>query len=208
MLAAFLLVIAICIDAFTTSITYGIGGIKIPTISALIISFMGTVFLTVSLFFAKVISGYISPQLCITLSVSLLILIGVTNLFQNTIKAYLRKNKKKNVRFSLFNISFVIDIFLDETKADIDNSKTLSAMEALMLGFALSVDSLATGFCAGLSVVSIPEAIALCFLIGFLAVSLGCFIGEKVSKRTKVDLSWLSGVTLIILAVSKLFIVN
>lgn len=205
MLSAILLVFAVCIDAFATSITYGIGKIKIPNISAIIISLIGTSFLAVSIFLAKTLSNFIDAQACVTLSVILLFFLGVTNLFQNTIKSYLRKHKgQKNVSFSLSNISFVVDIFLDEVNADIDNSKILSAHEALMLAVALSVDSLATGFSAGLSVTSVWLTLVLSFAVGFLCVKSGCAIGENISKKTKVNLAWLSGVVLIILAVIKL----
>lgn len=205
MLSAFLLVIAVCIDAFATSVTYGMGKIKIPVTSAVIISGIGTGFLAVSILFARILSNFINPQVCTLLSVILLIILGVTNLFQNSIKAYLRKNKgKKNVSFSFSNISFIIDIILDETKADVDNSKVLSPKESLMLAIALSIDSIATGFSAGLCVASVWETIALSFIIGFTCVKTGCIIGERISRSIKLDLAWLSGVILIILAVIKL----
>jgi len=205
MLSAILLVVALCVDAFATSITYGIGKIQIPAFSALVISFIGTTFLGFSLIFAKFVQQFISPQACVGLSFGLLLFLGVTSLFQSTIKAYLQKHKgTKNVKFSLFNISFVVDIFIDETKADADNSKILSAKEAIMLALALSVDSLATGFSAGLLANNILGILILCLLTGFLSVKLGCIIGGNISKKSKVDLSWTSGVALIILAVLKI----
>lgn len=204
MLSALLLVIALCVDAFATSITYGIGKISIPFSSALVISFIGTTFLGVSLLFAKIIQQFISADTCLILSVGLLLFIGVTSLFQSTIKSYLRKHKgQKNVKFSLFDISFVVDIFIDETKADADNSKVLSAKEAIMLAFALSIDSLATGFSAGLAVNNVLGILILCFVMGIFSVKLGCLIGERISKKSKVDLSWTSGFILIVLALQK-----
>lgn len=52
--------------------------------------------------------------------------------------------------FRWSGISFMLSVCLDETKADADCSKVLSAKEALALGAALSIDSLATGFGSGL----------------------------------------------------------
>lgn len=205
MLPALLLVIAVCIDAFATSISYGISKIKIPFISALIISITGTGFLACSLFFARILSEFINPQVCIIVSVTLLIALGVINLFQNTIKSYLKKHKgRKNVSFSLFDVSFVIDIILDDTKADADNSKHLSSCEAFGLAIALSIDSLATGFSVGLSIQNILVPIALSLAVGLLAIIVGCMIGQRISRKTSVNLSWISGVMLIVLAVSKL----
>lgn len=206
MLCTLLLVIAISIDAFAVSVTYGIRKIKIPLVSAMIISLTGTGFLLISLFFAKLFSNFLPPSTCTALSVILLIIIGLTDLFQSSIKSYLRKHKgQANVSFSLFNISFGVDIFLDETKADRDNSKTLSPKEAVMLAIALSIDSLATGFSAGLSLTNIPLQIIFCFIAGIVFCLTGRLIGEKIQAKSRIDLSWLSGVILIILAITKIF---
>lgn len=205
MLSALLLVLAVCIDAFATSVSYGMGKIKIPFFSALIISLIGTSFLAVSIFFAKILSNFINPQTCVILSVILLIFLGITNLFQNSLKTFLKKHKgQKNVSFSLFDISFVIEIFLDETKADFDNSKTLSPKEAIVLAIALSLDSLASGFSAGLLVKHFWEPVVLSLIIGILAVISGSLIGQRISRKTDVNLSWISGVVLICLAVIKI----
>lgn len=204
MLSALLLVLAVCIDAFATSVSYGMGKIKIPFFSALIISLIGTSFLAFSIFCARILSSFINPQTCVILSVILLIFLGITNLFQNSLKSLLRKHKgQKNVSFSLFDISFVIEIFLDETKADIDNSKTLSPKEALALAIALSLDSLASGFSAGLSVKHFWEPVVLSLIIGILAVISGSLIGQRISRKTDINLSWISGVVLISLAIIK-----
>lgn len=205
MLQSILLVIAVCIDAFAVSLTYGMGNIKIPLLSAFIISAVGTVFLSVSVFLASLVASVIEPKTCAVLSMSLLIFFGVINLFQNSIKAYLKKHKgKKNVSFSLFDISFVVEIFLDETKADIDNSKTLSAVEAAVLAIPLSIDSLASGFSAGLGVTSVWTVIIMSLAVGFSSVILGSFIGRRIRRRTQLNLSWISGVALIILGLTRL----
>lgn len=205
MLSALLLVLAVCIDAFATSVSYGMGKIKIPFFSALIISLIGTSFLAFSIFSARILSSFINPQTCVILSVILLIFLGITNLFQNSLKSFLRKHKgQKNVSFSLFDISFVIEIFLDETKADIDNSKTLSPKEALALAIALSLDSLASGFSAGLSVKHFWEPVVLSLIIGVFAVIIGSIIGRRISRKTDINLSWISGVVLISLAIIKI----
>lgn len=205
MILAFLLVIAVCIDAFATSVTYGIRKISIPVFSAIVISSIGTTFLGISLYLAGLVQKFIPASLCMTLSVILLIFLGVVSLFQSTIKSYLKKHKgQKNMRFSLFDISFVVEIMFDETKADADNSKVLSAKEALLLAVALSVDSLATGFSAGLAAPNFSGIVLLCLVIGFISVRIGCVIGKKISEKSNLNLSWTSGVVLILLALTKI----
>ena len=205
MLSSLLLVIALCTDAFATSLTYGISKIKISLVSAIIISLTGAIFLAVALFFSGIVRQLVSIEICSIFSVVLLFLIGITSLFQNTIKSYLKAHKgKANVSFSLFSISFAIDIFLDEKAADADNSKTISPKEALMLAIALSVDSIAMGFSAGLSNGNCLRTIALCFSMSMLSIFCGGIIGSFIVKQTSINLGWLSGVMLILLSGIKL----
>ena len=202
MLISLLLVLAICIDAFATSVTYGIAKIKIPVLSAIIVSLIGSSFLAISLFFANFISKYIQINVCTIVSGMLLLFLGVSNLFNNYIKGYLRKNKGiKNMKFSISDISVMIDIILDESNADFDNSKIISIREALVLSIALSLDSLATGFSFGLNYNKVYTVFLLSFIIGLVSVISGNIIGQKISRVSKVDLSWLCGLLLIILAI-------
>lgn len=205
MLMSFLLVIALCTDAFATAITYGISKIKIPFSSALIISLIGTVFLAVSLFLSGLLMKAIPRELCVTLSAALLFFIGTISIFQNSIKAYLKKHcGAAKVSFSLFSISFAVSIFIDEKCADADNSKSLSPKEAVMLAFALSVDSVASGFSAGLSLENRLLTIIMCLIICLLCVFLGSAIGQRISKNITLNLGWLSGFVLMSIAVMKL----
>ena len=113
----------------------------------------------------------------------------------------------------LFNLecvkkSILLVIFLDETKADLDKSKSLSIKEASFLGLALSVDSLASGFSGGLGISQgyFIYGVRLCFFLGLIGIKLGSRIGEIISLKisNRLDLSFLSGILLIILGFAKL----
>ena len=206
MFQSVLLVSALCMDSFVASLSYGTSKIKIPFSSAIIISSVGTIFLAVSLYLAKFISGILSVQTCKAISVTVLLILGITTLFNNLIKQKLKANEgKQRVKFKYSGIKFVISIYLDETVCDMDNSKTLSAKEALFLGLALSIDSLVTGFSAGLGITNRIATILLCFGLGLCVVIIGCKIGRKIVSKKDVELSWVSGLVLIGLAVTKLF---
>ncbi len=97
---------------------------------------------------------------------------------------------------------FVIDVFLDETKADMDKSKSLSIKESIFLAITLSIDSLASGFAVGMQI-SQPLPVLVCsFLIGIISILGGSIVGEKIGSL-KYNLSWLSGVLFLILAFMK-----
>ena len=83
-------------------------------------------------------------------------------------------------RLEYSGISFVVlDIYLDETKADADNSKLLSLKEALYLAVALSIDSLASGFALGISVCSLLPVLVISFCVGILAFWGGILSGQQ-----------------------------
>ena len=150
---AFLLVIALSLDSFLASLAYGGEHIRIPWKSAVLISLIGVLFLSFSLYTAAFIQQFIPPYICRMISFTIFFMIGLSSLFQGTIKSFLGTYKRKKLSFEYSGISFVLDIYLDETKADADNSKLLSLKEALYLAVALSIDSLASGFALGISIV-------------------------------------------------------
>ena len=77
--------------------------------------------------------------------------------------------------------------------------------EAFYLAIALSLDSLAVGFGSGLGYVNYAQVIILCFLVGIVCLRLGSQLGRHFANIINVNLSWLSGVLLIILAFIRTF---
>ena len=208
-LVSVLLVLAVVLDGFTACFAYGVNRIKIPLLSAVLISLMGTGMLMLSLGAADWVGGSIPPHVCKVLSFSVLFLIGLCTLFQNSVKAILQKasDNSKKMSFRWSGISFMLSVCLDETKADADCSKVLSAKEALALGAALSIDSLATGFGSGLIGQNYLLILALALTMHMTAILLGHFLGEKVSKGAgakHLQLEWLGGVILMVLAFIRL----
>lgn len=190
MLKIILLIIAVSVDSFAASIGIGSAGIKIPFRSAAVISLTGTVFLVVSVGFADIISGFVPITICRYISSGLLIALGIMNLLHGILK------KAASVRKS----SPALEILFDGTKADSDNSKTISCREALVLSAILSADSVVTGVSAGLGQIRlIPLGIA-AFAAGLFSTAFGTFIGKRVVYTGSIDLQWLCGVLLIVIA--------
>ena len=206
MIESLLLVSSICIDAFVASMAYGSNKIKIPILSSMVISIVGSVILGISLFVGGLIKDFLPGTLPIALSFSILMILGIYRLFESLFKNYIQKhlNKEKSFSFRLFDFNFILQVYADETKADLDKSKELSVKESLYLAIALSFDSLAVGFGSSLAGGGYIQTILLCFLIGFLAVIVGSFIGKKLVEKSNINLSWLSGAILMVLAISKI----
>lgn len=86
---------------------------------------------------------------------------GLIKLFDSSIKSFIRKHKgiRKQLRFSMFSLNFILNIYADPEDADTDSSRDLSPREAVSLAIALSLDGLAVGFGAGLANFNIIEVI-------------------------------------------------
>lgn len=203
-----LLVLSICMDSFATAITYGIGKIRIKLSNSIVISLIGMSVLGASLLFSSFIESIINPIIAKNIGAGILVTLGLFMVFRNAIKllfsSFKCKNNFKN-KEKLSKIS-VLDIFLDETKADVDNSNDLSTKEAFFLGAALSADSFATGLSAGLSF-SLEQkliSITLTFVLGVISIIGGAKIGKSLARKinSKLDLSFISGLFLVILGIT------
>ena len=206
MLESLLLASACSLDAFVASIAYGTSKIKIPFTSIVIINIVCSSTLALSFFFGSAIKKFLSGNTSTIISFIGLMLIGVFYLFQSLLKAYLSKNScpDKKLKFKLQDLQFIIDIYVDETKADLNNSKDISSKEAVYLAIALSLDSMAVGFTSSLGSINYKQVVLFSLIVGMVSVALGLFIGRKIAQKSKLDLSWLSGAILIILAFLKI----
>lgn len=204
---ALLLVSALSLDALVASFSFGVEKIKVPWLSAAVMSGICSAFLAVSLLLGSVVKPYLPGRLAALISFFILLFLGITRLLDSAIKTCIKKSccKSKDIRFKLLDLNFMLRIYADSTEADVNNSKTLSAGEASSLAVALSLDGLATGFGAGITSANPAEMILFSFLIGLAAIRIGCAIGRRIASGANLNLSWVGGAVLILLAVSKLF---
>jgi len=203
MLESLLLVSSLCIDSFVASIAYGTSKIRIPALSKILINLVCTITLACSLFIGSIFKSFLPGNLPTILGFLLLMAIGIYRLFEYIFKAYISKCSKSNspLTFKMFDFQFILQVYADEIKADFDNSKCLNVKESFYLALALSLDSLAVGFGSSLCSINYIEVLILCFVIGMFCVSLGVFLGRKFAQKIHFELSWLSGLLLIILAI-------
>ena len=208
-LQSLLLVLALSLDAFVAAIAYGANNIVIPVSSIIIINAVGSGFLALSIFLGSWIKNFVPGNWCTLLSFTILMSLGIFYLFEGLVKNLLSKtpHAQKQMNFKVLDLKIVLDIYLDETRADLDDSHHLSSKEALYLATALSLDSLAVGFGSSLGNVHYlhyVQVISLSWAFGMLAVVAGLGLGKSITKMTRVDLSWISGLFLVILAFLRL----
>ncbi len=208
LLEVLILSFVISLDSFMSAFSYGVTKIKIPFLSAFLMSFTGVL----TLFFSCCLGGYIndflSEQAIKYIAFALMFVVGLYKLLSEIIKSLiLRKIKKENkTTIKILNKTINCEKFLDPKKKDVDNNKILSPLECLGLGFILSIDNLGVGFSYGLQKGIEIILLAISFLLTLISIISGNFLGKKLSKFAKINLSYLSGLTLIALSILKLFI--
>lgn len=205
-LESVLFVTALSTDTFISSLAYGSNKIKIPFTSIQVITSLCTGILGISLLLGVFLKGYMPEELLKIISFLILFLLGISRLMDNLVKMLIEKHTAlhKQIKFCMFNLKFILNIYADPKEADTDQSKILSPKEALSLAIALSLDSLAAGVGAGLGNVNVLAVIISSIILSVIAIKAGEQIGKKISDKVPFQISWLGGVLLMTLAVFRL----
>ncbi len=205
-LEAILIVIALSTDAFVSGFAYGANRIKIPLTSVFVINCICCSMLALSLFLGTFISEFLAPSVTHGICFLLLLFLGMSKIFDSAVKALIRRHERfeRKLHFNMFQLGFILKVYANPEKADRDQSRVLTALEASYLAFALSLDSLAVGFSAGITHTYPLLVVILAWVSDMLSIILGAKLGHAISSKINLDLSWLSGVLLIFLAILKI----
>lgn len=206
-LESIVLASALSLDAFTAGFSYGSNKIKIPMLSVQIINVICSSILGMSLFFGTLVRPYLPAWLTTAICFTILFVLGVTKLFDSITKSIIRKHShlEKELKFSVCNFKFILRLYANPEEADVDASRTISPMEAVVLAISLSLDGMAVGFGASLGNVNGFAVFLASLVTDALGIMLGCYVGDKLARKVPFNLSWLSGAILIGMAIMKLF---
>lgn len=200
MVNSLLLVFALSLDGFLAALAYGARKIKMSIPVAFLISGIGTLFLGISFFASTFITIWIPLWACSLVSFLIFFLLGLSALFKGAIKTFLKNRRNRKVSFACSGFSFVLDVYMDETKADVDFSKDLSVKEAMYLSIALSIDSLASGVACAAGAYH-PVVLLFCsFLVGGFFLLSGTKLGNMYQNMERWNLSWISAIVFFFLA--------
>lgn len=195
------LAIIVSLDTYLAAAAYCNSGIKIPLLSMSVISLISAAVLGVSLEFSDFIGKFLPSEICHICGTAVISVIGIMTIFKSIIRSITRHISRKgevSVRSGKYGI--VMKLYLDETAADFDNSKILSAAEAAALALASSLDSAATGLSSGFAGINAVIAFLFTFIAGLISITLGNITGKKLSSLHH-DFSWVGGILLILFAI-------
>lgn len=203
-----LLAFAVSLDSFSVGFTYGLRNVKIPFKSIFTIAICSAgvlmVAMTLGEFLEKVLPAYLAGKL----GGLILILMGAWILYQFFRPDHVepaKQDEKTLINFEIQSLGIVINILRKPMSADFDRSGTITGIEALMLGMALSLDAFGAGIGAamlGFSPLSLAVAAA---IMSSTFVFAGMKAGIFLSGYSWVQkISFLPGLLLIIVGIFKL----
>ncbi|WP_416827680.1 sporulation membrane protein YtaF [Ectobacillus polymachus] len=204
----FLLAFTLSLDSCSVGLTYGLRKVMIPFKSIIVISLCSAIIMFVSMAVGDFLIHMFSPILARQIGGLVLVGIGSWVLYQffsPDHKEEQEPNEKTLWNIEILLLGIVIQILRKPTVADFDRSGAISAIEALLLGLALSIDSFGAGIGASLLGYSswMMALLVACMSGSFLFF--GMKLGECFQKSTWIQqLTFLPGVLLIMIGIWKM----
>ncbi|MEK3807686.1 sporulation membrane protein YtaF [Metabacillus sp. JX24] len=204
----FLLAFAVSLDSFSVGFTYGLRKMSMPFKSVFIIACCSAVTLLLAMGVGHALASVLPHSLTGKLGGIILIGIGAWVLYQflQPVREMTKEESEKTLlNLEIKSFGIVINILSRPAAADIDKSGTITGVEALLLGFALSLDAFGAGIGAALLGYSPFATSVLVAVMSSLFVMFGIKSGHLFSRFAWMEkLSFLPGVLLIILGIWKL----
>ena len=203
-----LLALAVSLDSFSVGFTYGLRKMRIPFKSIVIIACCSAMTLTIAMSIGHLLQRFLSPVFAEKMGGIILIILGVWVIYQ-----FFRSEKEKDIlphekviiNLEIKSLGLVIHILKKPMSADFDKSGTITGVEAIMLGLALSLDAFGAGIGAvmlGFSPGYLALAVALLSsLLVFFGIKLGSYLSQIAWLQR---FSFLPGILLIIIGVWKI----
>jgi putative sporulation protein YtaF len=208
LLSLLILAFAVSLDSYSVGFTYGVRKMFLPFRSIVIIACCSAITLLFAMGIGGILVQFLSPSIAEKIGGIILIGIGAWVLYQVFRPEKTDKNvtiKETIIKFEIRSLGIVIQILRKPTAADFDKSGTITGIEAVLLGVALSLDAFAAGIGAVLIGYS-PWIMAISVAVmSSLFVTFGMKCGHFFANLKWMDkFSFLPGLILIILGIWKI----
>ena len=200
--ALILFLTAVSIDSLTAGLTYGTQRVHIRPAAYLILTCVPAAFITAANRVGSYMFLFLPKPFLPILSFILLALIGLSKLSESLIRFLARKHPSltRNWGCRIKQIHIIFTVYLSPEDANREDLQILSPKEALLLSLALSLDSVLAGMAFTMGPIPLVALFFLAALFNLLLFSVGYGLGHLASRVLRVDLSWLSGLFLLLLA--------
>jgi len=203
-LSIFLLCLAPNLDNMAIGLAYGVRKINVPFKSNFAIALFSGFATLISSFFGSLLANYIPNYIGNVIGGCIVCLMGIYTIISYLHIKRISKKSNENGNQYLDNLKAVMD---DPSIADRDYSGDISLKESILLGIALAINCLGTGFGAGMTGVNVLVLTVAVIVFSLITISLGAFVGKCYASRFLGDRSTIiSGLLLLIVGVYQMLI--
>lgn len=228
--APVLLALALSLDSFGAGITYGLRKTKIPLLSVIIISICSGLVLYISMQAGSLLQRIFSPSIASMIGAVILIALGGWSFIQQIrsrrermIETEQMPTQTSNTdhkvlvggadiqpplavfQLEIRKLGLVIQILRSPSRADMDDSGSISSWEAMWLGIALSLDAFGAGLGAAMLGFSPLLTSGVVALFSGVFLVLGMKTGFRVASKGGMRfISYLPALLLILMGIMKL----
>lgn len=203
-ISIFLLCLAPNLDNMVIGLAYGARRIKVPLRSNFAIALFSGIATLLSSVLGGALANYIPSSTGSIIGGSIVSFMGLY-----TIIGHVIKNKKESKSEHQNGNQYIVElraVMNDPGIADRDYSGDISLKESILLGTALAVNCLGTGFGAGMSGVNIAVLTSAVIIFSLITISLGEVIGRRwAAKFLGNQATVLSGLLLIGVGIYQIF---
>lgn len=198
-----LFMFAVSIDSLSAGFAYGAERVHIKPAAMFLLVFIPSISITIMTKAGALIFSLIPTALFSTLSFLILFFLGCVKLLESLIRHLSGKYSDTvgNWACRIKQLNIIFTIYFSPEDANKQDVQILSAKEAFFLSLALSLDSILASMAFSCQVSSMLLFFLMAVLFHFLLFMAGLLLGMLVSRKFSIDLSWLSGLFLILLAI-------
>lgn len=202
-----LMALAANLDNLGVGIAYGIQKIRVSHWANFIIALISFVATWLSAITGETIKLCLSPTVANLVGALLLFGVGVWVMSQPIVTAIRSNLPIMDIRISRTRIYIgPTELLGYPERADIDSSRNLGHWEAILLGFALSINAIAGGFNAGVIGISCLFESILVGIFSFLTILIGCYFGRRyAAEQLGKYATIISGTLLIVISAHQIF---
>ncbi len=202
-LSILLLCLAPNLDNMVIGLAYGARKINVPIRSNIAIGLFSGLATLVSSLLGSTLANYIPDYTGSIIGGSIVGIMGLYTLIDCILKKNKTKTHHQNRNQYIGELRAVMD---DPGRADRDYSGDISLKESILLGTALAINCLGTGFGAGMAGVNIVVLTVAVIVFSIATISLGAAIGRRWAAKFIGDQATIiSGILLIGVGLYQLF---
>ena len=205
-LPVLLFLLAVSFDSLTAGLAYGSARVHIKPIAAVFLVCIPSASIAFMTKIGSFLFAAIPESALSIFSFLLLFILGLEKLMESLIRYLSEKYPVKvgNWACRIKQMNIIFTIYFCPEDANKQDTQVLSGKEAFFLSLALSLDSILTSMAFSGRLPSMLILFLLAILFHFLLFMAGFLLGLILARKCSLDLSWLSGLFLLLLALCAL----